>query len=418
MRSAAGQAVGDSQTAGSSLQTAVAEAHGSGTRRSSTQCFERGVDHTLARAAVHLTDHLADHPPPLLGELAGIRQRALDARDHLLEALRRVERAGGDQLAVVLADHVLRRPRLARWRTLVVEHADGGTVVDERIEQDRARVADDDVAVLEERRELLEVVVARLLHVHALPAPGSREPLAPLLVARMWPEEELETIASGALPPADESLHEAILVGRVRRRVPHDERERAVGIEPVAEEKVFVLLAPARAPEDIRLGPTRHADALRRDAVVAPQVFLHDTVLDDVEVAVRRDDALSDGVVPARDVCDDRQPEPARGGEVGHRVPRLDVREDEGGAVLPHRLEEPPRDMPAAREVPALHRRLEGAPARESAFAVGVEHPVRMLRLHPLEVEAVAMVESDRERVIAELAVEGGVHAGGHPLGK
>ena len=187
------------------------------------------------------------------------------------------------------------------------------------------------------------------------------------------------------------------------------------GIEAVAAEEVVVLLARAAAEEDVRLRPAGHADALGRDVVVAAQVVLHHAVLDDVDVAVRRDDALADGVVPARDVRRHREPEPARRDEERHRVPRLHVREDERRAALPHGVEQPPRDVPARAEVPALHRALETAPPREEARAVGVEHPVRVSRLHALEVEAVAVVEPDRERVVAELPVERAVERGRRP---
>ena len=158
--------------------------------------------------------------------------------------------------------------------------------------------------------------------------------------------------------------------------------------------------------EEVGLWPAGDAHALGLDAVIAAQVVLHDAVLDDVEVAVRRDDALADRVVPARDVRDHREPQPTGGSEERHRARGLDVREHEGGAVAPHRLEQPPRDVPPRAEEPALHRPLERRPARERAVAVGVEHPVRVARLHPLGMEAMPVVQPDRERVVAELAVE------------
>ncbi len=55
-------------------------------------------------------------------------ERALDPGDDLLEALGAIERAGRRELLVVLADDVLRRPRLPRRCALVVEHADGRPV--------------------------------------------------------------------------------------------------------------------------------------------------------------------------------------------------------------------------------------------------------------------------------------------------
>ena len=104
-------------------------------------------------------------------------------------------------------------------------------------------------------------------------------------------------------------------------------------------------------------------------------------------------------------------PQATRRGEERHRARGLHVREDEAGAVAPHRLEQPRRDMPSRAEEPALHRTLEHRPARKRAVAVGVEHPVRVPRLHPFDMEAVAVVQADRERVVAESAVQPGVDA-------
>ena len=55
---------------------------------------------------------------------------------------------------------------------------------------------------------------------------------------------------------------------------------------------------------------------------------------------------------------------------------------------------------------------------REVAVTVGVEHPVRVTRLHPLGVEPVAVIETDRERVIAEVPVEGRVDTREDTVGK
>jgi hypothetical protein len=85
----------------------------------------------------------------------------------------------------VLAENVLQSPALARWPTFVVQHADDGAIVDERFEEDRARVRDDAVAVLEEDRELLEVSEARGLDEGAGTTRCSRKTLLPLTVARV-----------------------------------------------------------------------------------------------------------------------------------------------------------------------------------------------------------------------------------------
>ena len=152
--------------------------------------------------------------------------------------------------------------------------------------------------------------------------------------------------------------------------------------------------------------------------MVAAQVVLHHAVLDDIEVAVRRDDALADGVVPARDVRHDRQPQPPRSREERHRVHGLHVREQEARAVAPHRLEQPPGNVASGAEEPPLHRMLDAGPMRKAAVPIRVEHPVRMARLHPLGVEAVPAVQADRERVVAELPVERGVDAREGAVGK
>ena len=130
--------------------------------------------------------------------------------------------------------------------------------------------------------------------------------------------------------------------------------------------------------EEIGLGPARDAHALGLDPVVAAQVVLHHAVLDDVEVAVRRDDALPDRVVPARDVRDDGQPEATRGGEERHRARGLDVREHEAGALAPHRLEQPAGTWRRALKNHRSIARSTARPVRQRAVAVGVEHPVRV----------------------------------------
>src|SRR6188472_1185610 len=161
--------------------------------------------------------------------------------------------------------------------------------------------------------------------------------------------------------------------------------------------------------EEIGLRPAGDADTVLLDLVVTAQVVLHDVVLHDVEVAVRRDDALADRVVPARNLRDDGEPQAARCGEERHGARGLDVREHERRALPPHRLEQPPRDVPPRAEEPAPHRVLDGGPAWERAVAVGVEHPVGMPRLHALGVEPVPVVQPHGERVVAEPPVEPGV---------
>ena len=294
------------------------------------------VDHALGRAAVDDADDLLDGPAPLLGELVRLLERALDAGDDLLEALGAIERAGGRELLVVLADDVLRRPRLPGRCALVVEHADGRTVAHERVEQDRPRVADDDVRVLEQRRELLDVRVARLLHARC-PRARLRPRSAPASGCRAGGAGREAAGARARCDPTTRRDARRTAPRRARCSAccpPTTTRGRA-GVEPVAAQQRVVLGARPDAVEQVGLRPAGDANPLRRDAVVAAQVVLHHAVLDDVEVAVRRDDALADGVVPARDVRHDRQPQPPRSGEERHRVHGLHVREQEARAVAP-----------------------------------------------------------------------------------
>ena len=190
-------------------------------------------------------------PAALRGELVRMRQGALDAGDDVLEALGSVERPGRRELLVVLPDDVLRRPRLTGRRALVVEHAHGRPVAHERVEEDRARVADDDVGVLEEGRELLEVGVAGRLDDDTLPTVRRGEALPPLGVSRVRPEQQLEALASAPLlPPRDDPLDEAPLVGRVARRVPGDEHERSA--EDRARTRAGVPRSPRAAGDERR----------------------------------------------------------------------------------------------------------------------------------------------------------------------
>ncbi len=124
------------------------------------------VDDTLGRPSVDVADDRATTRARSARARPG-RQRALDAGDHVLEALRRVEGVRRRELAVVLADDVLHGPALAGRCAFVVENADGRAVVDERLEQDRAGVRDDARRVLKDRGEHVEVREARLLDVNA-----------------------------------------------------------------------------------------------------------------------------------------------------------------------------------------------------------------------------------------------------------
>jgi len=64
------------------------------------------VEHALGRSPVHIADDPARDPVPLLPELRGIGERALDPGDDAVEVRRPQERARADQLLVVLSGHV------------------------------------------------------------------------------------------------------------------------------------------------------------------------------------------------------------------------------------------------------------------------------------------------------------------------
>ena len=211
--------------------------------------------------------------------------------------------------------------------------------------------------VLEQRREVVEVRVARFLHADADARRRRREALPPAAVTRVRPKEELEPFRRRLLPPPDEPLDETPLVRRVARRVPGDEHEPAPGVEPVPAQERLVLGARPLAVEEVGLRPSGDAHAIGLDPVVAAQVVLHDAVLHDVEVAVRRDDALPDRVVPAGDVRHHRESQATRRREERHRARGLHVREHEAGALAPHRLEEPATGH-------AVARRRTTAPSR------------------------------------------------------
>src|SRR5207248_8377227 len=207
---------------------------------------------------------------------------------------------------------VLQGGALTRWSALVVQHAHRRAIVHECVEQDRPGVRDDAVAVLQEHRKRLEIRKARLLHRDAFPRQAGGEALAPLAVTRMRAEQQREPPPLVALlPPGDQALDELRLVGGIRRRVAHDEDDGALGIEAELTDDVLVLGARPAPVEDVRLRPTGDDDALRIDAVIASEILSHHLVLDDVAAQVRCDDSLAYGVVPTRDVSDDRGAEPS-----------------------------------------------------------------------------------------------------------
>ena len=156
--------------------------------------------------------------------------------------------------------------------------------------------------------------------------------------------------------------------------------DRPRGVEPVAAEELVERRPRPPLVEDVRLRPARHRDQLARHVVVADEVVGHRLVLDDVPVELVPDDPLADGVVPARDVADRCQPEPAPEADERRRGLHLEVREDDR---RPLRLEPPPeraRDVAPRREVPAAHRPVDPGPHRERADTVRVEQVVPVPR--------------------------------------
>ena len=207
-----------------------------------------------------------------------------------------------------------------------------------------------------------------------------REALPPAAVTRVRPKEELQDVPPAPAPTTRRAARRN--APRTARCSACSRRRARAGarVEPVPAQERLVLGARPLAVEEVGLRPSGDAHALGLDPVVAAQVVLHHAVLHDVEVAVRRDDALPDRVVPAGDVRHHREPQATRRREERHRARGLHVREHEAGALAPHRLEEPARDMPSRAEEPPLHRAVDRRPVRERAVAVGVEHPVRVPR--------------------------------------
>ena len=145
--------------------------------------------------------------------------------------------------------------------------------------------------------------------------------------------------------------------------------------------------------------------------MVALELAAHRLVLDDVEVEVRRDDALPDRVVPARDVADDGDAELARCDEVRHRHVRLEVRDDEARAAATHRLEERLRDVAVRREQPPAHGAVDDLPTRQVPCPVDVEERDRVPVLPALAVEAHAQAVADGDGVEPDVVVEEDVGA-------
>ena len=163
--------------------------------------------------------------------------------------------------------------------------------------------------MLEQRGEVGEVRVARLLYGEPGTIEGSSEALLDLSVSRMWPEEDLEALVPALLrPPGDQPVDVVGLVRLIRRRVPRVEHDRPGRIESEAPEQPLVLGLGAPPVVDVRLWPPGHRHARGIDAVEALEIAPHDLVLDDVAVEVGREHSLADLVIPAGDVPDTGSP--------------------------------------------------------------------------------------------------------------
>ena len=100
----------------------------------------------------------------------------------------------------------------------------------------------------------------------------------------------------------------------------------------------------------------------------------------------------------------------------GTRGLHLEVREDEPGSSASSVAGARRGRAPGEKCQRSIARSTPGR-TRQRPDAGRVEHPVRMARLHPLEVEAVAVVEADREREVADPPVEPAVGAAHDTLG-
>src|SRR5689334_9414093 len=156
----------------------------------------------------------------------------------------------------------------------------------------------------------------------------------------MRAEEQRAALRPSRLPPpADETRDEVLLVRGVVRRPAGVEDYGFPGRQAERSQQLLVLGTGALPVVDVRLRPARDDDARGIDPVVALEVASHDLVLDDVPLEVRRDDALPDLVIPARDVPDRRYVQPASSREHRHGRLRLRAREDDRLAVAAHSLE-------------------------------------------------------------------------------
>ena len=360
---------------------------------------------------------------PLGRELARAREAPLDPGDDLVERARLVEGARTGDVAVVLADHALRGPRLAGRRALVVEDADRGPVVDERVEQDRARRSTTTASAC--WRSVASTSMSVKLG-SCTAAPG--RPSAAANRSRHSrsrgcgrKRSEKRAVAPDLAPTTRRGARRTALVRRVRRRVPHHRDDRPRGVEPVAAGEASSNAARGRRlVEDVRLRPAGHDDPLarrRRGSGRGRRASAR---------SGRRSGRGRSRSRPCRR-CDPssrrsrRCVRPSRRAEHDERRRRLhlEVREDERRPLRARAAAGArSRRSAAARSASARIARSIRGRTRQRPDARRVEELVAVAGQHPLAVEAVAQVEADRERVVADPPVEPAVGAAADALGR
>ena len=140
-------------------------------------------------------------------------------------------------------------------------------------------------------------------------------------------------------------------------------RPRTEGL--LQRERLFALLDEACKRPVIWIAgpPGAGKTSVASTYLEARKVFFHCAVLNDIDVAEGRDDALSDGVIPTRNVGDNWNREPSGREQEWDGVVGLDVREHECRALALHALAESVGHVAQRSEVPGLHPPLEPVPA-------------------------------------------------------
>ena len=116
--------------------------------------------------------------------------------------------------------------------------------------------------------------------------------------------------------------------------------------------------------EDVGLWPTRDDDPLGPDSVIANEIATHRVVLNEISAQARRNDSLADGVIPARDVPDDRKREAPRADDERNDRVHLHVRERDRRTIVLQARKQLRLHVTRAAVVPACHPWIEAGPAR------------------------------------------------------